>query len=72
MQGENALHAFTLDNTAHRERLPDAIMLPGDHVPLKNLDALLGTVQDSLVDFHPIADTEIGYVRAQVLLFDMP
>jgi hypothetical protein len=71
MQGENALHPLSLYNPTNGESLPDTIMLSSDDIPFEYLNTLLWTIQNTLMDFHPITDAKIGDVCLHVLLLDM-
>src|SRR5439155_27026678 len=57
---------------ADGERLADPGVLPGDHVALEDLDALLLAVEDFLVDLDPVPDPEVGDVGFQQGLLDQP
>src|SRR5262249_33360972 len=72
MDREDPLDALTLHDPPDGERLAHPGVLAGDHIALENLDAFLLPIEDLLVDFHPVADPEVGNVGFEVGLFNQP
>ena len=68
MQRENPLHPLVGDDTPHRDHAIDPASPGGDEHPLEYLDALLLTLDDSIVDVEGIADgkIDIRHLRAEL------
>ena len=70
MQGEHALHAFTVGNLADRESFIDAGTALGDHDALENLDTFLAAFNNTSVNLDGITYVKWGHIRLELLLLD--
>ena len=52
------------------DRLADAAVVPGDHVALEDLDALLRAVEDLLMNLDAVADAKVRHVGFSGDVFD--
>ncbi len=67
MNGEHTLHTFVVRDAANGESLAQATTAISDHDTSEDLDTFLVTFDDSAMNLHGIARTELGEVLLHLL-----
>ena len=71
MEGELALDALTVDDTAHDKHLAGSAAGTGDDHAVKDLDTLFVAFEDLAVNVDGVADGELGNLRLTAEVFDL-
>ena len=71
MQGKTTFYAHAERQTSYGERFADAAVFLGEHNAFEVLDSFLSAFDDTITDFHGIADVELGNFLLHVLGFDL-